>query len=371
MATTVFVNRARMLTSTTGTGSSVTLTTAVDGYFSLGEAGLENGDVVDYIIEQGSDFEIQHDQTYSDDGMGTVTLSRGTPAQSKVGGTAGTSQIELNGTAQVAIVAVAKSLDVSTFTEKSAPALTDLLWGHDSAAGVRKFFTLANLFKSSTVNLQVFTSNGTYTPTAGMRYALVIATAGGGGGGGADVSANGWASSGGGGAGATAIRLFTASEIGASQSVTVGAGGTAGSVTGSNGGDGGDTTFGSFMTAGGGTGGKGAVGAAGNAQYGDPGEGGTASGGTLNIAGGDGGPGQVPVFVSGHTMMFVSGVGGASWWGGGGGSVVTHAGRGTSFAGRGGGAYGSGGSGAVNDAVTAGRAGGAGAAGIVVVLEFC
>lgn len=143
MATTKFVNRARMLTSTTGTGTSVALTTAVDGYFTLAEAGLQDGDVVDYIIEQGADFEIQHDQTYSSSGP---SLSRGTPAASKVGGTAGTSQINLNGIAQVAIVAVAKSLDVNTFTEDTSPDLAaDFAWVHDTSAGSRKKVLLRRL----------------------------------------------------------------------------------------------------------------------------------------------------------------------------------------------------------------------------------
>ena len=142
MATTKFVNRARMLTSTTGTGSSITLTTAISGYFTFAEAGLQDGDVVDYIIEQGSDFEIQHDQTYSSTGP---SLSRGTPAASKVGGVAGTSKINLNGTAQVAIVGLAKSFDLSTFTQKSSPELADELWGHSAADGARRRIPISGI----------------------------------------------------------------------------------------------------------------------------------------------------------------------------------------------------------------------------------
>lgn len=164
MASTVFVNRARMLTSTTGTGSSITLTTAIAGYFTFAEAGLQNGDVVDYIIEQGSDFEIQHDQTYSTSGP---SLSRGTPVASKVGGTAGTSKIDLNGTAQVAIVAVAKSLDVNSFTEDTSPDLAaDFAWVHDTSAGIRKKVLLRRL--NGIIGTAVQTATGAAVDITGI-----------------------------------------------------------------------------------------------------------------------------------------------------------------------------------------------------------
>lgn len=142
MATTKFVNRARMTTDTTGTGSSVNLVVAVPKYFTFSEAGLQDGDVVDYIIEDGDDFEIQHDQTYSSSGP---TLSRGTPAASKVGGVAGTSRINLSGGAQVAIVGLAKSFDLSTFTQLTAPAVDDEVWVCDTSAGARRRLALGSI----------------------------------------------------------------------------------------------------------------------------------------------------------------------------------------------------------------------------------
>jgi len=137
MATPRFVNRARMFTSTTGTGSSLTLTAAVLRYFTFSEAGLQDGDVVDYVIEDGNDFEIQIGQTYNSSGP---SLSRGTPAASKVGGVAGTSQISLSGNAQVFITAVAESFDISRYTEQTIITEDDLLLGHSDADGeMRKF----------------------------------------------------------------------------------------------------------------------------------------------------------------------------------------------------------------------------------------
>lgn len=363
MATTKFVNRARMTTDTTGTGSSINLVVAVPKYFTFSEAGLQDGDVVDYIIEDGDDFEIQHDQTYSSSGP---SLSRGTPAASKVGGSAGTSQISLSGGAQVAIVAVAKSLDVSTFTEKSSPELTDFLWGLDAATGERAKFPLSGLFTQSPAAIQVFTSSGTYTPTEGMKACLVIATGGGGGGGGADGLDTGMkAAGGGGGAGGTVIALLDASDIGASQPVTIGSGGSGGANTGGNGGNGGNTTLGNLLTAGGGTGGQGEATANNPGTGVSGGSGGTATGGDLNIGGTNGGP-------SWHVQEFrsMSGFGGASFWGGGA-PAVSGTGNSTyGFDGISASAYGAGGGGAVLSNSTAGRPGGNGGSGVMVILEF-
>ena len=79
---------------------------------------------------------------------------------------------------------------------------------------------------ASGASLQVFTANGTYTPTAGKTTFLVFATGGGGG----SVAASGGSGAGGGG---TAIRLYNTAELGSSASITVGSGGAVGSNGGS------------------------------------------------------------------------------------------------------------------------------------------
>jgi hypothetical protein len=213
--------------------------------------------------------------------------------------------------------------------------------------------------------IQSFTTPGanTYTPTTGMKSCLVMSTGAGGGGGGADSDGSSLAGGAGGGAGGTCIEVFSAATIGTSQTVTIGAGGTAGADTGGNGGNGGDTTFGALHTAGGGPGGTGIAGTDTHAVNGVAG--GTATGGLVNIPGGMGGPG---LGADGTTNAAFSGLGGASFWGGGARSVVLAAI--SAVAGVNGAVPGSGGSGAANRSTAAGAAGGVGADGICVVIEF-
>ena len=225
--------------------------------------------------------------------------------------------------------------------------------------------------------IQAFTSNSTYTPATGMKYCIVIATGGGGGGGGADTD-GGSASigvGGGGGAGETRIAVFTAAQIGANQSVTIGAAGSAGTNAGGAGGNGGNTTFGALITSNGGSGGDGSgTGATSNPEQAGGAGGSGGSGGALGISGGYGEYG-IGSAVDGTTdsVMAQSGSGGASFWGGGGATVARSQSSLTNDAqdaGINGQAYGSGGSGALCLTATTGAAGGAGAAGVCLVVEF-
>ncbi|MDE2233457.1 MAG: hypothetical protein KGJ90_05100 [Patescibacteria group bacterium] len=210
-----------------------------------------------------------------------------------------------------------------------------------------------------TVKKQVFTSNGTYTPSSGMLYCIIEAIGGGGGGGGS--ATNGYGAAGGGAGGYCKI-VASSGTVGASQAVTIGSAGTAGAI-GAKGGNGGNTTFGSILTANGGTGGTFAPTAA--AFLATGGVGGTASGGDINITGQTGG-GYYADAVN------YAGVGGSSIFGTGGlGLTGWTPATGFTANGNAGNGYGAGGSGAFNSNSGTGKTGGAGTGGIIIITEYC
>jgi surface protein len=101
------VNRAKMSTSTTGTGT-ITLGSAEEGYQSFAAAGVADADVVRYVIEDGSAWEIGTG-TYTASG---TTLSRTVSESSNAG-----SPINLSGSAVVFVGATAED-----FFKSPAPA---------------------------------------------------------------------------------------------------------------------------------------------------------------------------------------------------------------------------------------------------------
>ncbi len=270
-----------------------------------------------------------------------------------------------------------------TYNKIQDVSATDRVLGRDTAgAGVIEEITPAALLTMlaaySNMVIQVFTTPGanTYTPTSGMKHCLVISTGGGGGAGGADTDGTSGSigGGGGGGAGGTCIERFTAADIGASQTVTIGAAGTAGGATGTSGGVGGNTTFGALHTANGGAPGSGPGTSTVDFTSTAGGGGGVPTGGLLNITGGDG-MSAIGGGVDGTTDLSFcqGGHGGASFWGGGGkGGAAANATLTTDAtqAGNAGKAYGSGGGGGANCNATAGVAGGAGVAGVCLIIEY-
>lgn len=104
------LNRARMTTATTGTGT-VTLGSAVDGYATFAEAGAVDSTSYSYCIEDGDDFEIGTG-TYTSTG---TTFSRDSVTLSKISGTAGTTKLTLSGNAEIFVTI--RSADVALSDE--------------------------------------------------------------------------------------------------------------------------------------------------------------------------------------------------------------------------------------------------------------
>jgi hypothetical protein len=94
------VNRAKMSTSTTGTGT-ITLGGAEGGYQSFADAGVTDGQEVRYTIEDGADWEI---------GTGTYTASGTTLSRTVLESSNSDSAINLSGSAVVFVTTAAEDI---------------------------------------------------------------------------------------------------------------------------------------------------------------------------------------------------------------------------------------------------------------------
>jgi hypothetical protein len=183
-----------------------------------------------------------------------------------------------------------------------------------------------------------FTSSGTWTKDAGLKYIIVEGVGGGGSGGyGYNSDTQDQRAGSGGGAGGYFRKVIVAASLGSTETVTVGAGGTV-PAQNVNGNTGGTTSFGSHASAVGGAGGSYQSDSAGGA-------GGMATGGNVNITGG-----------IGHYSMSDGNQSAAS--------TSTPGEGGASYFGGSNGAYGSGSRGGLDSAPEAGTQG------VVIVTEY-
>lgn len=276
------------------------------------------------------------DRIVIDDSTGAVSVVTGTEAASPV----------------PPAIPVGKSPVAQVLLQTTSTAITNAMLADE------RDFSNVGLAGGALINVQIFTSSGTYTPTAGTSKVIVEVQAGGGSGGGtAATSATTGAASSGGASGAYAKSLFTSGFAGVA--VAVGAGGAAPAAGANNGNLGGASSFGSLVSCAGG--GRGNAGPAFTppALVGGAGAGAGPTG--ANIVGGTGVQ-SAAGFVLGTTVV-VGGSGGPSHFGGGG------TGGGNSVGGNAA-SPGAGGGGSSSIASTAARSGGAGANGIVIVYEY-
>lgn len=173
-------NLARMNTATTGTGT-ITLSTAVTGFLSFAGAGVQNGDVVSYAIEDGSAREV---------GTGTYTSAGTTLTRTVVKSTNSDNAISLSGTAQVFITGLAADFPIVA-SGKTAPTFSNTLTfagtdgttltfqGTDTYVGRATTDTLTNkTLTSPTLTTPVLgtPSSGTLTNCTGLPVAGIAAS---------------------------------------------------------------------------------------------------------------------------------------------------------------------------------------------------
>ena len=257
---------------------------------------------------------------------------------------------------------------LNDLTEATSLGTADILYVVTDPAGTPadKKISLTNLRSNiaavDNINIQVFTTSGTWTKPTGLKFAIVEVVGGGAGGGGVSSASGQTANSGGGGGGGFSRKKILESSLGATETVTIGAGGAGG--TGNSAGTGGGTSsFGSHCSATGGSGGNGNAASSTVPRRGlTCGAGGTGTGGDINTAG--------LVGPNGFNLALahfgqVSGGGGASMYGSGGAQMTS-----TNTNGNDGAGFGGGGSGVASYDDTSNYTGGDGTDGVVIVYEY-
>lgn len=245
---------------------------------------------------------------------------------------------------------------LSPYAPLASPAFTGIPTAPTATLGTNTTQIATTAFVAAAhgrlLNVQVFTTSGTYTPTSGTASAIIeVQAPGGGSGGTSTTNASTVAVSAAGAAGSYAKVYWTSAS---SQTVTIGAAGTAGAAAGT-GGTGGTTSLGSIVSCPGGTGG--AAGAAITPPFSTPPAGTTAActiTGATTILSTTGSRGGFGIAIAANT--FIVGLGGSAFLG----SQLYSATSG----------YGTGASGNNIGPSLSGAAGNAGSPAVIIIYEY-
>lgn len=165
---TKLVNRAKMTTATTGTGT-ITLGSAVASYQSFATAGVVNGDTVRYVIEDGLDWEI---------GVGTYTSS-GTTLSRTLNESSTGSLLNLSGTATVFVTAAALDIldNISVGTSVASTSGTAIDFTGIPSWANRITITFSQVSTSGTSNQLVRIGDGAIVSTGYTSTGMALGTA--------------------------------------------------------------------------------------------------------------------------------------------------------------------------------------------------